>query len=1058
LSLPKAVLVLRLFFFVRHRLLRAAVLVFEANMNFRTWNNLAGWLVFAVAGIILGAAAEPTGSLWDCGEFIAGAYKLQVVHPPGAPIFLIVGRMFTWVASLVSSNPEHIAYSVNLLSALSTAAAAMCICWSTTILGRMTLAGRDGELSQAQTIAVLSAGVVAGLTTAFCSSIWFSAVEGEVYAMSTFFTCLTLWSTLKWYQLPDSAQADRWLVFTFFAAALSIGVHLLSLLTFPALAMFYYFKKAKQPTAIGTLIAAFVGVLFIVGIQYFIISGIPRFWASFDYYFVNGFGLPFYSGIIGVFLIFGLAIWGGLFYARKTGNGLLQRLVVALGLVVIAYFSYGTVIIRAMANTPINMNDPSDPMRLLPYLNREQYGERPLLSGPSFDARPVKVVSEDRYGRLGDKYAVVDEKTDYEYAPGSSTLFPRMSDPSQGRPALYRRWINKPTGNITFLDNIEFFWSYQIKWMWWRYFMWNFSGRQNGEQGTMYNDPSAGHWITGFDAIDQNWIGNQSQLPDYLKNNQANNRYYLIPFLLGLVGMFFHYQRRRQEFYALFSLFIITGIGIIVYSNQPPSEPRERDYVLVGSFFTFAIWIGMSVLAIFDALSKRPNMNASLGAYAGLAVGLVAPLLMVTQNWDDHSRAKHYGSRDYAKNFLESCQPNSIIFTYGDNDTYPLWYCQEVEGIRTDVRVVNLSLIAVDWYIAQLRRKVNNSAPIKMSIPQEKIRGFKRVQIPYPFYDPKGPRTDKPMSIYDVVKFLGEDHAPPGGENSADFQTYLPTRLMYMPVNKEQVFANNVVPRTDSMVVDTIKFDLGEKTSYIIKDQLAILDIIASNLWERPIYWAVTAREEKLMGLENYLQLEGLGLRIVPVRSQGQMRSLGIVGAGRVNSDQAYDNIMNKWAWGNFDKERLYVNKSYLASLQTMQMVFMRVGQQLTIEGKKEKATQLADKYFEVFPTMNFEHNQFSAFMCEVYYRAGQNEKGAAKVREIAKDMEQRMQFYLSQSPNFQKGYQRDIEYTLGTVETLMRAAMLSKDEALMDELEKTFGKYLQEQAPAPPPPGGLLR
>jgi hypothetical protein len=1017
-------------------------------------NNLAGWLVFAISAVVLGLAAEPTGSLWDCGEFISGAYKLQVVHPPGAPIFLLIGRMFTWVASLVSSDPMTIAYSVNLLSALCTAAAAMCICWSTTILARLVLVGRAQEMSAGQTIATVSAGVVAGLTTAFCSSIWFSAVEGEVYAMSTFFTCLTLWSTLKWYYLPDNADADRWLVFTFFAAALSIGVHLLSLLTFPALAMFYYFKKSKNITAIGTLLSAVVGVLFIVGIQYFIIAGIPRFWAFFDKIFVNTFGLPFYSGIVAVFLVFGGAIWAGLYFARSTGNGLLQRLIVALGLVVVAYFSYGTVIIRAMANTPINMNDPSDPMRLLPYLNREQYGERPLLSGPSFDARPMRVVTEPRYGRLGDKYAIVDEKTDYEYAPGTKTFFPRLSDPSQGRPAIYRKWIDKPTGAITFGDNLEFFWQYQIKWMWWRYFMWNFSGRQNGDQGYYAWDPSAGHWITGFDAIDQRWIGNQAELTDFQKNNEANNRYYMIPFILGLVGLFFHAKRRPNDFYALLALFIITGIGIIVYSNQPPNEPRERDYVLVGSFFTFAIWIGMSVVAIYSFLTENVKLAGNGAALAGLGIGLLSPFLMVTQNWDDHSRAKHTGSRDYAKNFLESCQPNAIIFTYGDNDTYPLWYCQEVEGIRTDVRVVNLSLIAVDWYIAQLRRKVNNSAPIKMSIPQEQIRGFKRVQIPYPF-DPAGARQDKPMSINDLVKFLGEDHMPPGGGGN-DFQTYLPTRLGYIPVDKQAVLANKVLLQTDSSMVDTIYFDLGEKTTYIIKDQLAILDIIRSNLWERPIYWAVTCREDRLMGLEDYLQLEGLGLRLVPVKSRGQ-GEFGIIGSGRVNTDVAYDNIMNKWAWGNFDKEKLFVNKSYLPSLQTMKLAFVRIGRQLVNEGKKDKASALADKFFEVFPEKNFQHDQFSAFMADLYVRSGQNERGIGKMREIARATEQQLRFFASQTPAHQKHYQQDFQFALGTVSTLLGSADYLKDATLIDELEKQFEPYMPQRE-APKVPGGMLK
>jgi hypothetical protein len=386
------------------------------------------------------------------------------------------------------------------------------------------------------------------------------------------------------------------------------------------------------------------------------------------------------------------------------------------------------VIIRANANPPINMNDPSDPMRLLPYLNREQYGERPLLRGSNFDAQPVDMKSEPRYGRVGNRYEIVDEKADYVYDPSTMVLFPRMGDYSQGRPKIYQQWIEKNKGPYTFADNVEFFWKYQIGWMYWRYFMWNFSGRQNGEQGYYAWDPSAGNWISGIDFIDEPRVGNQSMLTTDEKNNPSRNKYYMIPFLLGILGMVYHYRRRSQEFYAILAMFIITGIGIIVYSNQPPNEPRERDYVLAGSFFTYCIWIGLGVMALFEMLSKSLKGAA---APVSVALALSAPVLMGTQNWDDHSRANHYASRDYASNFLNSCAPNAIVFTYGDNDTYPLWYCQEVEGIRTDVRVVNLSLIAVDWYISQLRRAVNGSPAIEMSIPEEKLRGYKRVQTPY---------------------------------------------------------------------------------------------------------------------------------------------------------------------------------------------------------------------------------------------------------------------------------------------------------------------------------------
>ncbi|MEZ4943270.1 MAG: DUF2723 domain-containing protein [Saprospiraceae bacterium] len=1014
---------------------------------FKTLNNLTGWLVFAVAALVLGAAAEPTGSLWDCGEFIAGAYKLQVVHPPGAPIFLLVGRLFAWVGQMVSDDPATIAYAVNLLSALCTAFGAMFICWSTTILARLALVGREGEMSQGQAIAILGAGLVAGLTTAFASSVWFSAVEGEVYAMSAFFTCLTLWAVLKWYQLPDTADADRWLVFAFYSVALSIGVHLLSLLTFPALAMFYYFKKAKKPTVFNTLLAAGVGVAFIVGLQYFIIAGIPRLWATFDRFMVNGLGMPFHTGIILVFLLFSGVLWYGLRRAERTGNGLLQRLVVAVGVVVIAYTAFGMVVIRANANPPINMNDPSDATRLLPYLNREQYGERPLLRGPSFDAKPIGLKTEERWGRVGDRYEIVDEKIDYEYASSSKTLFPRMGDYSQGRPDLYRRWIDKPTGTPTFGDNIEFFMKYQLGWMYWRYFMWNFAGRQNGEQGFYSWDPSSGNWVSGIDFLDEGRIGNQDELPEFMAKDQARNHYYLIPFLLGLVGLFFHYRSRPRDFAALFALFIITGIGITVYSNQPPNEPRERDYVLVGSIFTFAMWIGLSIPALFTLLSERVKLPGAAAAGAVSLLALSAPLLMVTQNWDDHSRADHYASRDYASNFLNSCAPNAIIFTYGDNDTYPLWYCQEVEGIRTDVRVVNLSLIAVDWYIDQLRRKVNDSPAIEMSIPQEKLRGYKRVQVP--FYAPSG--SEPEMSLQQLLKFVGEDHPVPA-QGGRDFDSYVPSHNVAIPVNKQAMVANGLLSAADSNVVDTIRFNLGDR-SFLIKDDIAILDIVASNFDKRPIYWAVTTREEKLLGLADYTQLEGLSLRLVPYYSPGDGRSYGIIGSGRVATDIAYDNIMTKWQWGNFDKERLYVNRSYMPSLQTMRVGMIRIGRQLVTEGKLDKAEALADKYFAVFPDFNFPYDQFSAYMADIYARAGANEKAKEKILAIAKTQEAIMRFHKSQTPEFQRGYEQDFRFAAAAAQTLIGIAQFMQDNQLKAELENQFNPYLPAAPGVPPLP-----
>jgi hypothetical protein len=1019
-------------------------------VTYKKLNNLTGWLTFSIAAIVLGLAAERTGSLWDCGEFISGAYKLQVVHPPGAPVFLLVGRLFAWVATIFSDNPEHIAYAVNLLSALSTAFAALFICWTTTTMARLSLMGRDEEPEGGAALAIMGSGLVAGLVTAFTTSIWFSAVEGEVYAMSTFFTAMTLWAVVKWYEQPDTADADRWLVFAMFSTALSIGVHLLSLLTFPALALFYYYKKSKSPSWVGVLTAAGAGVVLIVLVQTLIISGIPKLWAAFEKPMVNSFGLPFHSGIIPVFLLFGGAIWYGLKRAHASGNGLLQRALVAFALMVVAYMSYGMVVLRANVDTPINMNDPSDAMRLLPYLNREQYGERPLLYGPHFDARPTGIAApKPKYGRVGNRYEVVDEKVEYEYSSADKTLFPRMSDPSQGRPDLYRRWIDKPKGKPTLMDNIKYFVRYQLGWMYWRYFMWNFSGRQNGEQGYYSWDPSGGHWITGFNAIDKNRIGDLSNAPEHIKATPSRNTYFLIPFFLGLVGLFFHYQRRRSDFLALFALFIITGIGIIVYSNQPPNEPRERDYVLAGSFFTFAIWIGLSVTALYSMLADRFNWGGISGAALSSVVALSAPALMLTQNWDDHSRATHYGSRDYAQNFLQSCAENAIVFTYGDNDTYPLWYCQEVEGIRKDVRVVNLSLIAVDWYINQMRRAVNDAPPIRMTIPAEKIRGFKRVQTPY--IPPPG--GEQPMSVQEVLRFLSEDKPVPA-QGGRSFETYLPTNRIYMTVDKSAVDRAGILSPGD-VPVDTIWFDLGvgdKRSSWILKDQLAMLDIVGSNLWDRPIYWAVTCREDRLLGLNDYLQLEGLTLRVVPVKSRSENQAYGMVGMGRTNADIAFDNIMQKWRWGNFDTHKTHIDRSYMPSLQTMRVAFIRIGRQLLMEGKTDKAIALADKYFEVFPKFNFPYDQFSAFMADIYVRAGAKDKATEKLNDIADYMEAQLRFYRSQPSDIQPGYQQDANFAVGALQSVMRITDDMGDTVLLKSFEERFAPLMIQPQGAPFP------
>lgn len=1009
--------------------------------SYKKLNNLVGWFVFLVTATVFYFSVERTGSLWDCGEFVSGCYKMQVVHPPGAPLFLMIGKLATVVGQAFSSDPSVIAFSVNILSGICTALAAMFICWTTIILAKLALVGREDEPTSAQYIALAGAGITAGLTTAFATSIWFSAVEGEVYAMSTMFTALTLWCMIKWYNQPDTPQADRWMLAAVYAAGLSIGVHLLSLLTFPALALFYYFKKTEKPTLFGMAIAGIIGVVFIWLVQTFIITGIPSLWGNLEILCVNGLGLPFTIPS----LILTLGIIGGLTYwllklAHKRKNSTIQNIVMGLALTAIGFSTIGTVLIRANANPPINMNNPSDPIRLIPYLNREQYGERPLLYGPQFNARPIDQESQDRYGIVNGKYEVVDRKTDYVFNDADKVLFPRMGHYENDRTSYYKYWMGIPSnqeipaGRPDGVDNWGFFFRYQVGWMYWRYFMWNFVGRQNAEQGFNPTERNKGNWASGISAVD-NWrLFNYKEAPDYIKNDPAYNKYYFLPLLFGLFGLVWHYGRRRYDMLGLMSLFIITGIGIIVYTNEPPNEPRERDYVIVGSIFTFAIWVGMGVTAFFD-LFKDFKLSESIAAPLSAALVVMAPIIMGFQNFDDNSRAKQTGARDYATNFLESCDKNAIIFTYGDNDTYPLWYAQEVEKIRPDVRVINLSLIAVDWYIDQMRRKINESPAIKMSLPPASYRGFKRNQLPIR-------DGNSEMSIYDLMKHLGEDHPVPAG-NGVTFESYAPSRNIYIPVDKAKVIQSGLASAQDS-IVDKISFKLPG--SYLIKDDLAVLDIIANNAMERPVYFAVTCRPEKMQGLDDYMQLEGLAVKIVPVKSPSE-RPFGLIGSGRVAGDKVFDRITQKFRWGNFDKEKMFVNRSYQPSIQTTQFVILRSALDLARKGEKEKAAQLLDKNFEAFPNFNFPYDAQTMYFLDAYIQAGHYDKAKKHIQILADNLLNNLKFYMSLDESDRMGtFQRDYIQDLQTKEQLINLVGTAGDAGYKQELEQKFGAYKIDQ------------
>ena len=1019
--------------------------------------NIAGLIVFAVAMIVYFFSVERTGSLWDCGEFVLGAYKLQVVHPPGAPLFLLCARLAAFLGDILSSNPSDIAFAVNLLSALCTAIAATLVGWCTIRLSTLFFQSEDDNYAMDQGIVLILAGVSAGLATAFATSLWFSAVEGEVYAMSTMFTTITLWAVVKWYTLPESPQNDKWLVLAAYSSGLSIGVHLLSLLTFPALAILVYYKKVKTPKLLGLAGATVVGAISIPLIQKLIITGIPSLWHSMDLLAVNSLGMPFQSG-----LIFTLAIVAAIFvfafkYAQKKKSHILELITMSALMITLGYSTIGVVVIRAIADTPINMNVPSDPTRLLPYLNREQYGERPLLFGPAYNASPISYDREKRYGRIDfppyhnknvkdEEYVYVDEKIKPVYAGKDKMLFPRISDSNMGRPGLYQQWYQSMMDGEpkpSFLFNLAFFVKYQINWMYFRYFAWNFIGRQNGSQGYLAWDKSSGNWESGIPFIDEAKLYNMDEMPDTMKNDQGKNNYYFLPLIFGLIGLFFHLYKDKESFAAIFALFLITGLGLIVYSNQPPNEPRERDYVLIGSFFTFCIWIGMAVPALYNLLREKVNFSGVPAAGLVGAIVLSAPIIMGFENFDDMGRKDHYASRDYAKNFLNSLEQDAILFTYGDNDTYPLWYVQEVENVRRDVRIVNLSLIAVDWYINKLTRKINDSPPLKLTIPAESYRGDKRNQIP--FYN--GGQPEQPTELSAVLKFVGENH--PVGGSSMTFESFVPTHQMFIPTNYSAVQRLNMFDANDPVsIVPAIPLTFPESKGYITKDDLGVMDVIASNIWERPIYFATTCKNDKLLGLNDYMQFEGLALRLVPIKNASDP-SLSIYGSGRIAVDKAYDNIMNKFVWGNFDKKRLFVDNSYGAAVQAHKMVFIRTAEELLAQGQAEKAVALADKYFEAFPHMNFPYEASITPFLNIYLRTQQYDKAKTHLRILAKETQDYLQFYESIDPEIiQSSFRTDYAYRMRAVQSVLSYANIIPDEAFKKEMQDMLSKYQASNVP----------
>ncbi|MFT3680894.1 MAG: DUF2723 domain-containing protein [Ferruginibacter sp.] len=975
-------------------------------MNFKRINNITGWAVCIVACAVYVMTMEATGSLWDCGEFASSAYKLQIPHPPGAPLFVLIGRLF-----MAPFDPKHAATGVNLMSALASGFAVLFLFWSITHFAKKILLPKDADtLTGGQIFVAMAAGVVGSLAYCFSDTAWYSAVEAEVYALSSFFTALVFWAMLKWEEAVTEEQkkgikghftgADRWIILIFYLMGLSIGVHLLNLLTIPAFVMIYYFKRYKV-TPKGTFFAFIVGCAITGLVQKVVIQYTIKAAGAFDIMFVNGFGTPFFVGFSFFFLLTAALIWFGLKVAAKNNWNFLKLSLWSLAFMLLGYTSYFTTLMRSSADPAVDMYNVDNPVSLVGYLSREQYGDVPIITGPDFTASNVageeyqpEYTYEDTYIKTKNGYEKKGRKQDVHFNAEDTHIFPRMWDAGneQGHADYYASfagitkdqksgaWSNKPSMG----DNISFFTQYQMGWMYLRYFMWNFVGKQNDIQGVNMANVRDGNWKTGIGFLDKIFLGDQAYMPDSMKYNKANNSLYGLPFILGLLGLFYQYRKNRQDTLVAGLLFFFTGAAIVIYLNMPGPMPRERDYAFVGSFYAYAIWVGLGVVAVQRLLAKV--MSANIAGYVSAAVcGLAVPVLMANQEWDDHDRSHKTLARDLATDYLESCAKNAIVISFGDNDTYPLWYAQEVEGVRRDVRVINSSLLGIDWYINQLRYRLNESDPIDPIWSADQIEGAKRDGV-Y-FVQKPGIDPNQPMDLMTMMKDYAGSDDPNKTEQTRDgfvINTY-PTKKVTVPVDTALVRQNGTVNPED-VIVSQLQFDIPKNV--LQKNDAAILNIIAANKWKRPIYFT---SERVQLGFDRYIRQDGLTYRLIPVEGD------------EVNRERVADVMMNKFVFGSCERPGVYFDEENRRHLNTIRLAYASAASNLADHGRKDDAKKLLQKCDKNMLDENFAYGMVSRFQQQNYislqfleacYKAGDTVLAAKVNKSIKKDLEQQMNYY----------------------------------------------------------------
>ena len=982
--------------------------------QFKLWNTLCGWVVFAIAAATYLLTMEPTASFWDCGEFISSAWKLDVGHPPGAPFFMLMGHFF----SLFASDTAHVAMCVNALSALASAFTILFLFWTITALARKLVnplpTSPQGEEKNSlwADLGILGAGTVGALAYTFSDTFWFSAVEGEVYASSSLFTAVVFWLILKWDEQADEEGSDKWLILIMYLMGLSIGVHLLNLLTIPAIGLVYYFRKYEFSWK-GLIYAFLASCAVLLVILYGIIPGVPTLIGWFELAFVNGLGCPFNTGLaVSIVLIVGFLVWA-IWYTRKKEWRWANTAAIMVAVILIGYSSYAALVIRSNADTPMDQNSPDNVFSLKYYLNREQYGDRPLFYGQTYNAPveleikgnmciPVENIGHAQYAPAPkvegekDHYVVTGHKTSYKFMPQFCMLFPRMYSSQGSHVQAYKEWANVKGKRVkydycgqtktdycpTFAENLRFFFRYQVNFMYWRYFMWNFVGRQNDLQS--YGEITKGNWISGIPFIDNAMLGDQDLLPTELKENKGHNVYYFLPLLLGIIGIVWQVSKRDKDgkaegwknFTLTFLLFFLTGLAIVMYLNQTPYQPRERDYAYAGSFYAFCIWIGLGALALVDWINsalKSENGKAVVAVCISL-ICLGVPALMASQNWDDHDRSQRYSCRDFGANYLKSCESQAILFSNGDNDTFPLWYNQEVEEVGTDIRVCNLSYLQTDWYISQMKRPYYESKALPISWEYKDFMPGKneiaRVDN----------RLGQPISVEKAFNFLcSEDPRTKTREGD----NYIPSDQLYIetPAGEQILF---------------------KKKRMYTRSEMMIMEMLSSNKWQRPIYFCATVGNDYYLGLEPYMELTGLAYQITPTRSRD--------GQPRVNTEKMYDNMMHKFRFGNMNIPGIYIDENLMRMCRTHRMMFAQLAEQLLRENQRDKALEVLDYAEEKLPGYNISYDYTSASMASMYFALGEKEKAEAIMEKVAQSCVE----YLRFAASLNRAQKRSLESSTG--------------------------------------------